>query len=101
MDDGRFVGGMDGNVTNASCGREDEREERGTEETEERGKTVGANDFDLIFLCACGLCVSTACVRTWVGGCVSVDSGSIVIGKEREGKKDVPSEARLRKARAA
>jgi len=54
FDDGRFVGWVDGDVSNAGGGGEDEREVGGVEESKERRETVRANDFELVFLCGRG-----------------------------------------------
>jgi hypothetical protein len=51
VDDRRLVGRVDGNVSDASGGGENEREVGRVQETEKRGQTVGFDDFELVFLC--------------------------------------------------
>jgi hypothetical protein len=50
FDDGRFVGGVDGDVADAGGGGEDKREEGGTEEAKEGRETAVLDDFDLVLL---------------------------------------------------
>lgn len=70
---------MDGDVSDAGGGGEDEGKEGGTEESEERGKSTVFDDFELVFFCSALLVTVRFTMRL----------------------NDAPSEARFLKARAA
>jgi hypothetical protein len=50
LNDGGFIGGVDGDISDASGSGEDEGEVGGVQEAKERRETFRANDLELIFL---------------------------------------------------
>ena len=52
IDDGRFVRRVDGDVSDAGGGGENEGKEGRTEKSKKRGKSTVLDDFELVFLCS-------------------------------------------------